>query len=159
MWNSIDYSAATDGLSARLSRSILLSIIRDFDPRMKAMYRAVLAPHTCKYPFPFNEKVGDIDQQNGQLMGSILSFPILCLANLGLYLANIRDDPRRLRRKLQGVLVNGDDMLYVARESRWNSHVSLGERVGLKMSPGKAYRHPVYANANSACFHLDLPLS
>jgi hypothetical protein len=101
-------------------------------------------------------EVAPVQQRNGQLMGSILSFPILCLANLGLYLAVVEKDPRPLAEKLRGVLVNGDDMLYVAPQSLWKEHVELGKSVGLTMSPGKAYHHPVYANANSACYHFDL---
>ena len=155
-WFSIDYSAATDKLSARISAAILDRLTRGFSEDMREIWRAVLAPHWCRYPAPFCETVEPVQQQNGQLMGSILSFPILCLANLGLYLANISKDTRTLRDKLNGVLVNGDDMLYVAKESLWDSHVALGERVGLTMSPGKAYHHHVYANVNSACFHLRL---
>jgi hypothetical protein len=91
-------------------------------------------------------------------MGSPLSFPILCLANLGLYLEVIKDDKRPLSEKLAGVLVNGDDMLYVAPESLWERHVQTGRKVGLEMTPGKAYKHKVFANANSTCFHYDLDI-
>ncbi len=156
-WFSIDYSAATDRLSAALSKAILTRITEGHDATLRNVWLSVLAPHWCRYPFPFND-VEPIDQVNGQLMGSILSFPILCLANLGLYLLNLKKsgDTRTLQRKLNGVLVNGDDMLYVARSSMWKSHVELGERMGLTMSPGKAYMHSKYANANSACFHYDL---
>jgi hypothetical protein len=154
-WFSIDYSAATDGLSARLSASIMERILRGQRSDLLPIWMSVLAPHYCRYPFPHDD-VLPIQQVNGQLMGSILSFPILCLANLGLYLHVIKDDPRPLREKLAGVLVNGDDMLYVARRSRWATHVAAGERVGLKMSPGKAYHDRVFANANSACFHFPL---
>lgn len=156
-WFSIDYSAATDKLSASLSSAILTRLLVGQEPVIQSLWRSVLAPHRCEYPEGFD--VAPVDQVNGQLMGSVLSFPILCLANLGLYLANISDDPRKLRQKLRGVLVNGDDMLYVARASRWQTHVRLGEKVGLTMSPGKAYHHQVYANANSACFHCDLTKS
>ncbi len=155
-WFSIDYSAATDRLSARLSASILERITEGADADLRRIWLSVLAPHWCRYPFPFNEEVKPVTQRNGQLMGSILSFPVLCLANLGLYLRVIRNDPRRLREKLNGVLVNGDDMLYVAPRSLWDDHVRLGERVGLSMSPGKAYHHPIFANVNSACYHYHL---
>jgi hypothetical protein len=154
-WFSIDYSAATDGLSARLSASIMGRILRGQTSDLLPIWMSVLAPHLCRYPFPHDD-VLPIQQRNGQLMGSILSFPILCLANLGLYLYTIKDDPRPLKQKLRGVLVNGDDMLYVARRSRWAAHVANGEKVGLKMSPGKAYHDRVFANANSACFHFPL---
>jgi hypothetical protein len=155
-WFSIDYSAATDGLSASLSAAIMNRMLRSQRSDLLDIWMSVLAPHRCRYPFPHDKDVLPVDQVNGQLMGSILSFPILCLANLGLYLYTIRKDPRSLRDKLNGVLVNGDDMLYVARRSVWDDHVANGERVGLKMSPGKAYHHEVYANANSACFHSKL---
>jgi len=154
-WFSIDYSAATDGLSARLSASIMARLLRGQRSDLLPIWMSVLAPHLCRYPFPHDD-VLPIQQVNGQLMGSILSFPILCLANLGLYLHCIKDDPRPLKQKLKGVLVNGDDMLYVARRSRWATHVAQGEKVGLHMSPGKAYHDRVFANANSACFHFPL---
>jgi len=153
-WFSIDYSAATDNLSARLSSSIMEYLIDGFSEHQKALYRSVLAPHHVEYPEGFD--VASVDQKNGQLMGSILSFPVLCIANLGLYLENIKDDPRSLKQKLRGVLVNGDDMLYVARQSRWQTHIEIGKKVGLNMSPGKAYHHTRYANANSACFDYNL---
>ncbi len=89
-------------------------------------------------------------------MGSILSFPILCLANLGLYLAVTADDERDIHARMRGVLVNGDDMLYCARRSRWDNHVNLGRKVGLEMSVGKAYHHSEVANANSMCFHYPI---
>jgi len=155
-WFSIDYSAATDKLSARLSASILGYLLENQDPAMVNLWQSVLAPHMCEYPFPYDESVLPVQQRNGQLMGSVLSFPILCIANLGLYLSVIADDPRPIVEKLRGVLVNGDDMLYVAPRSLWDDHVALGRAVGLEMSPGKAYHHPVYANANSACYHFDL---
>jgi hypothetical protein len=153
-WFSIDYSAATDGLSARLSAAIMERLLRSQRSDLREIWMPVLAPHFCKYPPGFD--VPPVQQRNGQLMGSILSFPILCLANLGLYLYSIRDDPRPIGAKCRGVLVNGDDMLYVARRSRWATHVRNGEAVGLRMSPGKAYHDPVYANANSACYHFRL---
>jgi hypothetical protein len=204
LWFSVDYSSATDCLSAALSAKILNFLTEDLPERMREIWRKVLAPHWCEYPpvklksafeakefceshpdlFPkghqvdstaagdeqlptwlakiLAEKAGKMVtlpptmQKNGQLMGSPLSFPILCLANLGLYLEVIKDDPRPLSEKLKGVLVNGDDMLYVAPESLWDKHVSLGNRVGLIMTPGKAYKHRVFANANSTCFHYDL---
>lgn len=155
-WFSIDYSAATDNLSARLSASILERLTRGFDESTRALWSSVLAPHHCSYPELKAGCVEDVDQRNGQLMGSILSFPVLCLANLGLYLETIKEDTRPLRDRLRGVLVNGDDMLYVAKHSKWNDHILTGEKVGLVMSAGKAYCHSRYANANSACFDYDL---
>jgi hypothetical protein len=156
-WFSVDYSAATDNLSARLSSSILSFLTENFEPKFKEVMLGVLAPHFCEYPNVNGVQVPSVQQTNGQLMGSPLSFPVLCLANLGLYLEVIKEDPRKLRDKLKGVLVNGDDMLYVGRSSLWEDHIRIGESVGLVMSVGKSYCHERYANANSACF--DYPLT
>jgi hypothetical protein len=132
-------------------------LLVDCDQQQREVYLSVLAPHWCEYPLILgHEKIPPVQQTNGQLMGSILSFPILCLANLGLYLWNIMDDPRSLRQKLSGVLVNGDDMLYCGPKDSYLSHIDKGNRAGLVMSPGKAYLHRKYANANSACYHYDL---
>lgn len=156
-WMSVDYSAATDGLSARLSASIMKELIRDLPEGMKNNFLKVLAPHVCHYPdVPYKPEIEPVQQRNGQLMGSILSFPVLCLANLGLYLAITKEDPRPLSQRMKGVLVNGDDMLYCARTSIWERHISMGKKMGLEMSVGKAYHHPTVANANSMCFHYEI---
>jgi hypothetical protein len=148
------------------------------------IYRAVLAPHKISYPAVeveidgevFNIKLDDVIQKNGQLMGSILSFPVLCLANLGLYLAarlgdEVNDpklltakkavkDAKRLRRliwaALKSVLINGDDILYRATKKEYERHCQLGGEVGLEMSVGKTYFHERYANINSVSYDYDV---
>jgi hypothetical protein len=154
-WFSIDYSAATDGLSASLSRRILERLLPCWlYPHERSRYLSVLAPHKCSYPS--GEGIEPVDQVNGQLMGSILSFPVLCLANLGVYLAVTAERVPSLETRLRQVLVNGDDMLYAAPPSDYSVHREIGRACGLELSVGKSYRHPVFASANSTSFHLDL---
>lgn len=160
-WFSVDYSAATDGLSWKYSGRIFEFLIQDLSPALKARARAVLGPHRLSYPDgDRGAPVYRGDQQTGQLMGSILSFPLLCLANLGVYLLTTTDSHASLGltndQRLRHVLINGDDMLYAANPSLWARHVRIGEEVGLKMSVGKAYHHPVYANVNSTSVHYSL---
>lgn len=210
-WLSIDYSAATDGLSASLSSGIMRELLGNLflvNPHLYNMMLSVLAPHRVSYPtvdvdstslvfpdegwivgvggaeslhlpdrlvvrpswkvrmeafaakrpFTYQVTLHPVDQQNGQLMGSVLSFPILCLANLGLYLT-VRGRLRPwapLKNILGSVLVNGDDMLYIGSQAEWELHAILGKRIGLEMSVGKAYIHPRYANVNSTSVDLDL---
>jgi hypothetical protein len=91
-------------------------------------------------------------------MGSVLSFPILCLANLGVYLLATKElqqgwtDAQRLNH----VLINGDDMVYSGPKELWEKHVDLGKRVGLEMSVGKAYVHDTYLNVNSISVHAPI---
>jgi len=157
-WFSIDYSAATDGLSWRYSGRILAKLIELLPPSQVALAMSVLGPHKLYYPTPRSEHECGLSQKvfkgvmrNGQLMGSILSFPILCLANLGVYLRVMSNEQRSwtYAQKLRHVLVNGDDMVYAGPESLYAEHARVSERVGLKMSVGKAYIHDEYLNINS----------
>jgi len=171
-WFSVDYSAATDGLSWKYSGRILEYILSGLPQHERDLAYRVLGPHRLHYPMreegrPGRKVVFRGVMQSGQLMGSVLSFPILCLANLGVYLANTRElhgeevrghdgKPLTPAERLNSVLINGDDMLYAAPKELWDSHIEIGRRVGLKMSVGKSYVHKTYANINSTSFHYDL---
>lgn len=156
VWCSIDYKGATDGLSASLSASLLAAILpADMleGDRVRAM--KVLAPHTIFYP---GSQILPVEQNNGQLMGSILSFVILCLANLGVYVTAMRrsGDRRSFWDLVAGVRVNGDDMLYIASPTVYRLHESISSQAGLKFSVGKSFFHHTFANANSTCYHASL---
>jgi hypothetical protein len=196
-WLSIDYSAATDGLSARLSQKVLTTLLQHLygvNPQLYLIMIGVLAPHFIEYPETFDydreddgsfvqvwvpstkqlgkkgahwalrefdTTIDPVMQRNGQLMGSILSFPVLCLANIALYLL-VRNEVRGPLapedqmdiRKL--VLINGDDMIYIGNREEWELHQYLGAKMGLALSPGKAYHHRRYANINSVSVDFDL---
>jgi hypothetical protein len=159
-WFSVDYSAATDGLSWKYSGKIFELVIQHLPEHQKELARRVLGPHALHYPVAGGR--GSIElrgvQQNGQLMGSILSFPILCLANIGVYLETTKESHKdwTYEERMNHVLINGDDMVYAADPRLWDRHVDIGRKVGLEMSVGKAYSHREYANVNSTSIHLPL---
>lgn len=190
MWLSIDYKAATDQLSWSYSLGIMEELFKFLPPNLRQIIIRSIGQREVEYPedkathLPYHPPV---QQRSGQLMGHVLSFPILCLANLGLYLhvtdrvhcrsgihslkkrQELLDDPQTtdevrrlleadltLEERLRSVLVNGDDMLYIADEETFDNHVTVGRQVGLEMSPGKAYVHSSYSNVNSTCSLLDL---
>jgi hypothetical protein len=157
-WFSIDFSGATDGLSWKYSGAIFRCIISQLPIHQFEMAMRVLGPHKLYYPTQNGEKEYRGVQRNGQLMGSVLSFPILCLANLGTYLASTQDLHQGWTdaERLASVLVNGDDMVFPAPEELWEPHVALCKRVGLEMSVGKAYVHHTYLNINSVAVHAPL---
>jgi len=156
-WFSIDYSAATDGLSWRYSSRIFSYILQDLPDAQRDLAFKVLGPHQLSYPVEGRWVIKG-SQQNGQLMGSILSFPLLCLANLGVYLYVTQETQRDWysEERLNHVLINGDDMLYASRPEDWDFHTEIGRRLGLEMSVGKAYRHHTFCNVNSVSFHYSL---
>lgn len=181
-WHSVDYSAATDGLSSRLGLWIMDQITGGLPDCVRSLAQAVLGPHDLFYPaIKDTNKIGIeqwvIDssgkdfphfgkQTNGQLMGSPLSFPILCLANLALYLIVTQEEDSvpvgtrleeleyvRYEQRISEVIINGDDQLYIGSQEEWERHVTKGRHIGLEMSVGKAYRHDTYANINSVSVH------
>jgi len=184
-WASVDYSGATDNLSWKYSGPIFERIIHHLPREIKGICRLVLGMHELHYPpgtdFLACKTHGSVVdhecdghdecydcrmegdplsgmQTSGQLMGSPLSFPVLCLANIGVYLRNCQDfqvgwsDEERLGH----VLVNGDDMIYACPPRSWATHIEIARRVGLEMSPGKSYLHSTYGNINSAAFHYPI---
>lgn len=79
-------------------------------------------------------------QQDGQLMGSPISFTVLCLVNLAVIrsvLSLVGD-----KRAQELVLVNGDDGLFIIPKTHSNLYQlweSFSTSVGLALSPGKNY--------------------
>jgi len=92
----------------------------------------------------------------GQLMGSPTSFPVLCLINLAATRLSyeIRDNKKYRLRDLP-MVVNGDDILFVARDSQ---HYKLWKEItgfcGLKFSVGKNYTHKRFLVINSELYRV-----
>jgi len=156
-WDSTDYKSATDRIAPRLQKGLLRGLIHNFDFRIQKLLHLVNGPHMIHYPVvTVNGKKKSIEsmkQENGQLMGNPISFLLLCLANLGLYLYTVRHMPAPLKEKLNSVKINGDDKLYRAPRDFCEYSLNFGKSIGLENSVGKSYIHRSYANINSVCFH------
>jgi hypothetical protein len=93
----------------------------------------------------FQNDLGGLPQLSGQMMGALLSFPLLCLVN---YLAFKYSVPRDVP-----VFINGDDIVFRARPEeteRWIKEVSAS---GLTLSRGKTMRDPRFWSINSTFFY------
>jgi hypothetical protein len=153
-----DYSAATDGLDIRASKIILSEILRKLDPSdhlLRPLLSEILLEQMIEYPKW--SKLDPIIQRNGQLMGSILSFPILCIANSYTYFRSL---PAHMQKQvLSGELplrklpvkVNGDDILFRASSSysQYDSWLQSIRTVGFTPSQGKNFIHPRFFTVNS----------
>jgi len=93
----------------------------------------------------FHEDVGYFTQTNGQLMGSLLSFPVLCIANYAIWHLTVSQYYNCEATGLGGsgkwdnVRINGDDISFASTPEmyeRWKRHVV---NVGLEPSMGKNY--------------------
>lgn len=114
-----DYASATDGLSIEVAEVIMETLLSSAVFVPQNIRKAALC---ALRPLLF---YGDDDEQvrvlTGQMMGSYLSFPLLCLQN---YLA-FRWSLRGLGLKTKvPVLINGDDILF-----QLSDHYDRWERV------------------------------
>jgi hypothetical protein len=108
-WNSGDYKAATDNLDINLTKLIMETWISKtiLTPLEISSIRRILYEQQLHYPELYEDDIADfmdqegihnlsgrfgasLLQKNGQLMGSVLSFPILCVANLLCYWNTLR---------------------------------------------------------------------
>jgi len=175
-----DYSAATDKLNCHFTRAIFerFLVILNVPERDREVYREVLYSQRLVYPkeyckslrlkFPelnvSQEKDGfAVDQMNGQLMGSILSFPILCIANLACYKLALerylmvikpRKRPYSIHPKDLPVLVNGDDIYFRTNEQFYSIWKEVITFAGFELSIGKNYVHTDTFTINSQMFTL-----
>lgn len=104
-------------------------------------------------------------QTNGQLMGSILSFPLLCMINAAVFrhAAEIYHEEVTGERinllmsecsERYGLRVNGDDILFVAPLRLIEIWSELVATIGLELSVGKNYVHPSVFTINSQMFEV-----
>ena len=140
VWISGDYTAATDSVAIEASCALMKGILSQIDHEpTKRWAMKELEPHLLVYP-----KGSGIEpslQKSGQLMGSLLSFPLLCLLN-------------DCTAKFSGLspdqyLINGDDILMRADPSVYPIWKTKVDEFGLSLSLGKNYIHPHFGTVNS----------
>jgi hypothetical protein len=155
-WVSGDYSAATDRLNLDVTKIFLeeaLTHVDDIDGKYKDVLRSVLYEQELFYP-----DKSTCTQTNGQLMGSVLSFPILCAINLCTYWMSLEEvHQREFNMRELPVLVNGDDILFKSDEddhesSLYGTWKRAAASAGFLLSLGKNYIHKQYLTVNSKLF-------
>jgi len=180
-----DYKAATDGLDIHFSKLALEPFITsciDSFPSLKSYFNVVkpaLAEHRLCYkisdlesnsfeefllsnsiPFTKEEGLGFfeffIDQKNGQLMGSPLSFPILCIVNMISYWRSMEIyTTKRIKFRDLPVKVNGDDILFRSNSIHyaiWKEQIKF---VSFSLSLGKNYIHKSLLTVNSVLYSFN----
>jgi hypothetical protein len=162
---SVDYEASTDHIEGGITMMCLSEAI---DALYKAgsefcapgsLFRrvaeSVLANHEIQYPEMGVGTPDTILQTRGQLMGSPLSFPILCAINLATYWCALEDYiGKRVPLRELPVRVNGDDMLFYAPRSFTRLWTLYRNFVGFRPSIGKNYISSSFAVLNSQLFSV-----
>jgi len=144
LWISGDYTAATDNLNRNVINNVLTQLSMFLPPHLRNPFIKNGGSHFIKYD---GEKV--VEQVNGQLMGSLTSFPLLCYINFIAY--------NYCRSKQPGefspfVLINGDDILFRTTEKGYSIWKDTVKEFGLSPSLGKNYSSKNFFMINSRLF-------
>jgi hypothetical protein len=168
-FNSGDYSAATDNLKSYISEEILkfiLSELSERDDLKEVCERAINSFVRSEISYvpdqDFSSKKGGfykyfdpstcghieevVQQQCGQLMGHILSFPVLCIANYCSFRMSVSKRP---------VLINGDDILFCCNSREYDSWSTMSKRFGFEPSVGKNLFSDRICQINSVLFRVN----
>lgn len=140
LWLSGDYTAATDNFPMSVTEALLEGILEFIPhPATKAWARYECSPHVIEYP---KGKLGE--QTSGQLMGSLLSFPLLCFLND--FIVSRAGFPKG------SYLINGDDVVAKGPMSSISTWRASAPQVGLSLSLGKNFIDPDFCTVNSQLF-------
>lgn len=157
-WTSGDLESATDLFNGDFARAVF-DLLRD---RAKQGERGITEEQWQRMRSITTDAIleftrNSVDQQvRGQLMGSLLSFPILCLVSLtawavgeGKSEAYLAEPCKKMRNQMRDqwrVGVNGDDIFFPGTGVGWAKGV---EAVGGRISRGKSLRSKRYFTVNS----------
>jgi hypothetical protein len=148
-----DYADATNGLRGWASECAADEISHMLN--LHPVERRLLINSLTRHKLVSKDKGEDmaIDQVTGQLMGSITSFPILCIINAAgtRWAMEVEEDKPILLRDLKAMF-NGDDVAAVCGPKGYRLWKTIQEFVGLKESLGKTYFSDRFVNINSTNF-------
>jgi len=144
-----DYASATDNLSIEVAEAILRTI---FDAStvipssVQAHAMAILRPRLFRV---FGDDIEVFCPTIGQMMGSFLSFPLLCLQNF-LAFTWARES---FGMKELPLMINGDDILFQSPSSDFTSHwMNIVKGIGLEVERTKTSIAEEFGTLNSTLF-------
>jgi len=151
-----DYQDATNELASWVSEEIADAISTELKlyPVEARLFKRALTEHIIQAPRHMADKAeGYKKQTTGQLMGSIVSFPVLCIANAVIARAAKEFSDKRIWKLADcPMMINGDDLVLKGNKQCYDVWKILGTSVGLNESVGKTYLSKKFLNMNSTTF-------
>jgi len=147
-----DYTGATNNLAPWVSETIVeaLGEILDLTDPERELFRRSLTEHIL-----VREDGTAAPQAWGQLMGSITSFPILCIANFALTRWALElGEQRLIPAKNANIAVNGDDVVAKTNKYTFKFYDQITRFAGLSLSLGKTFIHEDFFTINSRAYNI-----
>jgi len=136
-----DYESATDNLRVEVAMTVLDVMQSSAKYVPASVWEAARDFLHCRIQYPdLNVPV----QSEGQLMGNLLCFPLLCIQNYVAFRWVFSEDVP--------VKINGDDIVFRSRRDQYLRWADFVSSVGLKLSRGKTLVHEIYFSLNSSFF-------
>jgi len=135
-----DYESASDNLRVEVA-DVILDVLQSSSNIPSTVWNACRAFLRCKILYP------DLSiplESEGQLMGNLMCFPLLCLQNYCAFRWSFSDSVP--------VRINGDDIVFRSTRDKFETWASTVSSLGLVLSRGKTLVHDVYFSLNSAFF-------
>jgi len=146
---SIDYVDATNELYSWASEAAADAIVEllDLSPEEHKLVYSALTRHLIEFE-------GEVKKQlRGQLMGSIMSFPILCIVNAAVCRwAKEIESQRSYTLTDCPLAINGDDAILRTTKIGQSLQERISQFVGLRPSVGKVYFSRTFLNINSTTY-------
>jgi len=149
-----DFEAATDNLFSWVSKEIAIAIsdCLQLTPIETELFVDSLINHKFVTAAEDGQPVIKL-QRRGQLMGSITSFVVLCIANATCLRWSCEiDQKRKLTLKDAPIMVNGDDGGARCTEVGYKAWRAIIAACGFKESVGKTYFTEKFFEINSTIF-------
>lgn len=137
-----DYDAATDNMNMDIMALAIDELCKVLPQHLAEWLRWEGGPHIINYPPKTN--LAPVLQTKGQLMGSLLSFPILCVANAATIGIVKHQDLENLE-----AMINGDDILFTENQRCINQWKRISKSMGLVPSIGKNFQSLDWCSINS----------
>jgi len=140
-----DYESATDFLNSHVSKHVLSKILqqcRSVPIGIQQMAMDSLSLSVILKNEGSPERI--VEQVSGQMMGYLLSFPLLCLINFLTFKYAV---PRKVPLR-----INGDDIVFRCTPEEKTKWFALVGASGLKLSVGKTMVSSRFFTLNSALF-------
>jgi hypothetical protein len=144
-----DYKGATNNLYSWVSEVIADQICKTWNLSEveSQLFHAALTHHV------FDHNGERLEQEMGQLMGSIMSFPVLCLANAAMSRWAMEVADKRVWKLTDAPLgVNGDDVCLRADRSVYQYWREITRFGGLEESVGKTFVDREFVTINSMMY-------
>jgi hypothetical protein len=149
-----DYKAATDNLKSFTSEATAEAIARNIGLGITEtrLLLESLTQHEVEHA-GFRTF-----QRRGQLMGSITSFPVLCLVNCALTRWSMEvAQGNKISLNDARLLINGDDVVFKTKGIGYKAWQQITAYAGLEESLGKTYKSRVFLEMNSTLYKVDKP--